>query len=73
MSYYSLGREVHTTATYSKIAEAVDKETAEMLVDVLNASQQSVQATGLCDCVIPVAKKVETSVCVCGGQITPRA
>ena len=52
--------------------EKLNADVVDMLGKYLSA-QQSVQATGLCDCVIPVAKKVETSVCVCGGQITPRA
>jgi uncharacterized OB-fold protein len=44
MDYYSLGHEVHSKKTFSKIATAIDEKTANMLVHVLNAAQQSVQA-----------------------------
>ena len=73
MSFYTLGSEVHTTETYSKIADAINEEVAKMLVNTLNAKQQSVQESELWNCPNGDARAIKNTYTKCPICGTPRA
>ena len=65
--FYTLGSEVYTTETYTKIADAVNDETAKMIVDILNAR------TGDTTCSDCGCKSESNSTCTnCGVLDTPK-